>query len=190
MERTIETHTVVVHIWRPDKDHIGHSALELSDGTYISWWPETECDANHPRVKAAPNTSLSQDIEEEGKRHPISYTIQVSCEELNAIKRWWAGFKCKADYQFVSNNCSTVAFYAQEAAFPFLTALNGAVPVWVPQAVEMVAQDLAAGKRSMDKKRINEIKQAAKDEVKRIAGAHGYGAKKVNRLKIGIQGRR
>ncbi|XP_053386422.1 uncharacterized protein LOC123538672 [Mercenaria mercenaria] len=162
--------TIVVHVWRPDASHVGHCALDLGDGTYISWWPESQCDAKNPRARAVANTSHSIDIEGEGGRQPNSYRIHVSDGELNAIKRWWRGFKDKADYQIVSNNCSTVAYYAQEAAFPFLEVLNDEVDVWVPKAIEMVAEDLASGKRTFDQKRIKEIKEAAHAEAKRVAG--------------------
>ncbi|XP_060594139.1 uncharacterized protein LOC132748505 [Ruditapes philippinarum] len=177
---------IVVYVWRPSGDYVGHSSLQLSDGTYISWWPEGDCGPTNPRAKAAPNDSLENDIKAEGNRQPHAYRIKVSSEEQNAIVRWWTNFKAKADYQFISNNCSTVAYYAQEAAFPFLSKLNDEIPVWVPGAIEMVAQDLAAGKRSFDQKRIDEIKQAVKDEVKRLSG----GSKKANNLKIGFKGRK
>ncbi|XP_060554978.1 uncharacterized protein LOC132715893 isoform X2 [Ruditapes philippinarum] len=177
---------IVVYVWRPSGDYVGHSSLQLSDGTYISWWPEGECDHKNPRAKASPMDSLEQDIEAEGDRKPNVYKIKVSNEEQYAIVQWWTNFKGKADYQFVSNNCSTVLYYAQEAAFPFLSKLNDEIPVWVPGAIEMVAEDLAAGKRSFDRKRIDEIKKAVADEVERLSG----GSKKVNRFTIAVTGRK
>ncbi|XP_060594126.1 uncharacterized protein LOC132748500 [Ruditapes philippinarum] len=160
---------IVVYIWRPSGDLVGHSSLQLSDGTYISWWPEGDCGPSNPRAKAAPIDSLENDIAEEDDRQPHAYKIKVSNEEQNAIVRWWTAFKAKADYNFIANNCSTVVFYAQEAAFPFISRLNDEIHVWVPEAIEMVAHDLSSGERVFGQRRIDEIRKVAADEVTRIA---------------------
>ena len=37
---------LTLHYWAPGDGCWGHTALTLSDGTHISWWPSTQIGAN------------------------------------------------------------------------------------------------------------------------------------------------
>ena len=103
---------VKVYVWKPNSDDsYGHASMELSDGTYISWWPEYGGKAQRTKHKAPgfQNRTLEDDVRDE-ERDPDRIFIIPSKVGLNEddIKRWWANVKSKEKWTIFNNCCDVV----------------------------------------------------------------------------------
>ncbi|XP_063438850.1 uncharacterized protein LOC134719833 [Mytilus trossulus] len=62
----------VIYIWDSSKKKFGHASMELSDGTYISWWPRPEAHSLYTEVK----------LTDKG-RPPVTKTVVVNpCKNM------------------------------------------------------------------------------------------------------------
>lgn len=146
--------SITVYIWdlRKTDGLAGHAAIELSDGTYISWWPKGgvknsrngKLDGNAPLAR---NRTLQDDIADEGCQ-PKRYQIKLTKEQEDKIKEWFEVFKkCTTKYNLYSMNCSTVAYLALCQAFPELkNHLLSSITVWMPFMIEIIAAAYAGTK--------------------------------------------
>ncbi len=110
-----------VIIWRANdfwNGDVGHVSMQLSDGTYISWWPADEDRKLFPVMPLTysaphePDQTYEDDLALEGRDPDIS--IPVGDVDEVAIKSWWGPYNANADNYWVatSANCSTIVFWA------------------------------------------------------------------------------
>jgi hypothetical protein len=92
----------------------GHAALELDDGTYVSFHPKTQSTFG-PIVKMYPGDfsgSLAEDVESPDYRTAPRYRIteEVKLSGLHEVEMADAFVRLKehTEYQFFTMNCSTV----------------------------------------------------------------------------------
>jgi hypothetical protein len=158
---------VTVYVWSyiAFSGAVGHAAMELSDGTYISWWPAGVKDESTLAGKAETfsanhvvNRTFAQDVVAEGDptgQPPTTskdpdYRIKVFGLNEQAMKAWWANQQETENYRVLTQNCSTVVAGALIAggAMTELTVseyhVYQGVPVWTPNLVQSFAAILAA----------------------------------------------
>ena len=88
-----------------DNQNIGHVAMDLDDGTHISWWP-VNGDASYDGSPGFPMPSLPRDSGSEGR--PPDASVYVDGLDEAAIKKWWEDFKrTHSKWNFWTQNCST-----------------------------------------------------------------------------------
>ena len=128
-----------VYVWMPSGGLVGHSSLELSDGTYISWWPDENKNKDLPLVtlKGHASSGLEEDIDGEGRNPTHTFTLTRRYVEKK-IKQWWNKFKYEGSYILATTNCCWVVYKA-------LT--EGGAPskfnvVWQPEDVKNYAASL------------------------------------------------
>ena len=160
-----------VYFWSPTSELIGHSSMKLADGTYISHWPKEACSATRQECESWQPDDVAEDIRNEDGRQPIVIDVSISADGQKKIKSWWNDYK-KSNYNFISNNCSTVVYQALKIVFPYLSVFDGKIRAWVPKAVEMVANGVRAGSAFFTAQRVKDIVEVAKAEAVRIAKGH------------------
>ncbi|KAK3104732.1 hypothetical protein FSP39_008902 [Pinctada imbricata] len=139
---------VKVIIWKyTSLRNVGHAALELSDGTYISWWPMLKKDNNFKgmatamkSVEAMKDRTFEKDKDKdegEGREPDEIVEIPVSQEQEQAIKNWWTGVLANHNerYHLRTNNCSTMVYRALREAGCFKAKREPVVSAWTPNMV-------------------------------------------------------
>jgi hypothetical protein len=101
---------VKVHVWLPDANHIGHTALTVKD-RYISFWPDGDAGKKDLKLKRSQPgmllQSLREDIRNEGGRQPI--TIELPRLDAERILIYLANLEGNLPrYQIARNNCSHI----------------------------------------------------------------------------------
>ncbi|MGI1679427.1 MAG: hypothetical protein K6L75_11880 [Cellvibrionaceae bacterium] len=101
---------VIVHVWLPDENHVGHTALTV-DNVYVSFWPDGDAEKKDLKIKrshpGAFMTDLQDDIRNEGNRIPIS--IKINNIDKHALLLYIKKIQREAPrYQIARNNCSHV----------------------------------------------------------------------------------
>ncbi|KAH3738756.1 hypothetical protein DPMN_045399 [Dreissena polymorpha] len=106
---------VKVFLWKSSsKKSFGHISMELEDGTYISWWPETRME---DLVQAAIGTnakwfeSLNAEINH-NQASPTETFYLLGLNEGN-IKVWFQGYlsgSCKWD--IMTRSCAAIVYHA------------------------------------------------------------------------------
>ena len=112
-----------VYVWKSEGDN-GHASMELSDGTYISWWPLQVAKVQHFGSKglAFPKQTvdtdqpgkggdlvqkhtLDDDVQDEGRNPDLVFVVpsKVHLKE-DGIKSWWENIESKDDWN-LCNNC-------------------------------------------------------------------------------------
>jgi RHS repeat-associated protein len=81
---------------------VGHIAMRLDDGTYISLWPD------------GPHKDYLDDIEAENRQATRIYRVDGLDEA--SIKRWWDQYKDQAKWKYNNNCADTVAQALYEGA--------------------------------------------------------------------------
>ena len=96
------------YFWPPIGDNVGHAALSLDDGTYISEWPTnaSEIFFGEPR-----DPSLFIDALDE---EAMPYVINVPGLNEQAVKEWWETEKDNAVYNAFFSNCADTVHDAIE----------------------------------------------------------------------------
>jgi hypothetical protein len=108
---------VIIHCWweRVLEGSVGHASLSLSDGTYISLWPE-----NYQKVSSGSSkgpkleVALKDDIKNEG-RDPDKQVEILKCLNLvdeSKVKKWWMEYKTKVKYNVLASNCAQTVYEA------------------------------------------------------------------------------
>ena len=104
-------------IWFADGNRIGHSSLELTNGTYISWWPADNKNSGKKMNKLGAHfvtgynqETLQDDIEAEGG----SPTKVVDLDDLGLneeeMEEYWTGFISGGTYTLLGTNCCKVVY--------------------------------------------------------------------------------
>jgi len=87
---------VEIHVWMPDANHVGHTAMTVK-GKYISFWPDGEADKKDLKIKRSQPgmfmKSLHDDIRNEGNRSPV--TIKLKKMDEDAILNFIADMQDK-----------------------------------------------------------------------------------------------
>jgi hypothetical protein len=145
-----------VHVWLPDSEHVGHTALTIGR-EYVSFWPDGGADKKDIKIKRSQPglfvQSLHEDIRNEGNRHPI--TVELSRLDMEAVLEYVADLRGVVPrYQIVRNNCSHVvarALMAGARGRPSFTPHAGQYSklgkilgrgVWTPDQVLRFAREL------------------------------------------------
>jgi len=69
-------------------ENVGHAALGLDDGTYISWWPDHAVSRDSGfRSSGFSTQSFAADIAAEGAKPGLSQPIRGLAEDV--IRSWW-----------------------------------------------------------------------------------------------------
>lgn len=122
---------LTVYAWTPHVDHYGHASLELSDGTYISWWPRTKSkkDTRSPALlggEPGARSTYEEDVNAEEKDPDEAITIPSKALNENKIKSWWSSYK--GNYNVITNNCCNMVYNALRQG----GAHSEMKPVWKP----------------------------------------------------------
>ena len=126
-----------VYYWEPHGSSVGHAAVRLDNGTYISWWPVhpgslTDIGINH--------RYLQIDQAYEGNLNPE--IIHVDYLDEKAIGIWWKNYlKQHHGYNAATNNCATIAKDALNAGMS--GSPNSMKPIWTPADVKDYANVLS-----------------------------------------------
>ncbi|XP_041354132.1 uncharacterized protein LOC121371968 isoform X2 [Gigantopelta aegis] len=134
------TERMRVYVWMPVDNLVGHSSLRLSDGTYISWWPDADKEKQLPLVtlKARSSPSLAKDIRSEGRRPTHIFNIRNRFQE-EQIKQWWETYKHEGSYILGSTNCCWIVYRAlTEGGAPW----QYNVTPWRPNDVKCYCESL------------------------------------------------
>lgn len=96
------------YLWRPRllEKSVGHIALALSDGTYISFWPPS------PTLlkKSGRSQSYEEDVRVEGRPADDELLLPDDLVNQHAIRTWWKRYSVA--YNLVTNNCADVVLQA------------------------------------------------------------------------------
>lgn len=101
---------VKVHVWLPDANHVGHTALTVKN-VYISFWPDGEANKKDLKIKRSQPglfiQNLFEDIANEGNRPPI--TVNLPGLDEDSILDYIASLQSNTPrYQLAKNNCSHI----------------------------------------------------------------------------------
>ena len=141
-----------VYVWPPADGRYGHAAIKLDNGTYISWWPQSNnrnygflnwgYPFNSYSVPAIPNRPFGNDVKDEGNNQPNKTRIDGLDE--GAIQKWWDTFRNDPSSRWctASGNCSTTAADALKAGgadvdWPDIGKAHNAI--WTPNDVQKFA---------------------------------------------------
>ena len=97
-----------VYVWKPTLIpwRWGHTSLELSDGTYISWWPVSgQKKAQKKGTRGEGMYDLAGDITREGREPDHTLTLNWDLDE-EAIKEWWQSLLQNGQWHFIHSNCA------------------------------------------------------------------------------------
>jgi len=132
------------------KSAVGHTSIQLSDETHISWWPATY-DRKYLKFvdltwSASSNRNQSYDDDVELEDSPPSYVYPIVGLDEAAVKTWWATFNVDINHwRAFDQNCSTIVYRALLHG----GALNGLAPAllrelthnapWTPTDISRLA---------------------------------------------------
>jgi len=153
---------VKVHIWLPDAQNVGHTALTIGT-VYVSFWPEGGATKKDIKIKRSHPGSfvqaLQEDIANEGRRQPTTIELRGLNEDRildfvnDLIQR-------RPRYQLARHNCSHVVancLLAGTEKRPSFTPHAGqytkigryALGIWTPDQVLKFARELKAHEDSV-----------------------------------------
>lgn len=148
---------VKVHIWLPDAEHVGHTALTIGD-VYVSFWPDDAAGKKDLKIKrshpGAFMTSLQDDVINEGNRQPITVSIPHNFNESALLDHIELLQRNTPRYQLARNNCSHivaeclfVACQTKPSFVPDTSAYGTAGKIlgrgiWTPDQVLRYAREL------------------------------------------------
>jgi hypothetical protein len=156
-QKVREDTLIKVHVWLPDAEHVGHTALTI-DTVYVSFWPEDSAGRKDLKIKRShPGTfmtSLRDDVTNEGGRQPI--TVQIKNTNKVALLDHIESLRRNTPrYQLARNNCSHIVaecLYVARDKKPSFVPNAGAYGkvgkvlgrgVWTPDQVLRYARELA-----------------------------------------------
>ncbi|XP_067659315.1 uncharacterized protein [Haliotis asinina] len=107
----------VIYIWMPvGVSQFGHTSLRLSNGEYVSWWPQgrkAKCGFLQKRNKC--NCSLQDDITEEGMDPDYIFNIPSTQLDIAKMSTYWNKHKTTGHYSLLDQNCSWVVYHVLRA---------------------------------------------------------------------------
>ncbi|XP_046365273.2 uncharacterized protein LOC124141337 [Haliotis rufescens] len=97
-----------VYIWFPNAECVGHGAVELDNGTYISWWTKNGKGLTTLAAGTAERT-LQGDIGDEGREADCVLEIPPHIVlDQDAMEDWWGKFKESGLWKLMTNCCWVV----------------------------------------------------------------------------------
>jgi RHS repeat-associated protein len=188
-----------VHVWRYRGSRVawGHASMTLEDGTYISWWPQS--DQGRPikfwtkwvsrdiyEAPAYENRTLEKDQEDESgnPRQPKPPDNEIKLRSLNepAIKIWWENYKRDPRWRTLDRNCSTTVATALKLGMPE-EFKSGPQWWWVSQNLVWTPEDVEALALYIQKKEQEaaERKQAPEGQLEQFLKPLSLGRGEVSR---------
>jgi len=148
---------VIVHVWLPHGQHVGHTALTINN-VYVSFWPEGSASKKDLKIKTSQPGSfmseLANDVRNEGNRQPI--TVALNGLNEPEILKYVKEIQLNTPrYQSAKHNCSHVVakcLYAGCQSMPTFVPNAGAYSklgkflgrgIWTPDQILRYARELA-----------------------------------------------
>lgn len=154
-----------LYYWR--WGNVGHTSLELSDGTYISHWPEGAIQKTETlnNFSAMQMPSLDGDVYCQGCEPHHTLSISKDLLDTAKIKKWWSKYCRNANYNMVFENCThTVSQAIQQGLETILVAGFKHNFNWTlaetPQKVYETLKWVMAQKTSWDNTRAGQVWKA------------------------------
>ncbi|KAG5889739.1 hypothetical protein JTB14_018961 [Gonioctena quinquepunctata] len=95
---------IEVILWLPKVPNVGHLSMELSDTTYISFWPKE----HHGWKKRSEGNTYRDDLDAEGRDPDNILYLPPGMVNQDRIKRWWKGFMRHGSYNLLLKNCASI----------------------------------------------------------------------------------
>ncbi|XP_071111843.1 uncharacterized protein [Haliotis cracherodii] len=128
-----DTSNHVIYIWMPvGVSQVGHASLRLSNGVYVSWWPQdkkSKCGFKMKEYKC--NSSLQGDIKEEGMDPDYTFKIPSTKLDLTDMTTFWNKQKSTGHYSLLDQNCCWVVYHVLRAGGSPMSPTN----VWRPETL-------------------------------------------------------
>jgi len=90
-----------------DKSPYGHIALQLSDGTYISFWPGEHLGSLDVGREVEPSMNRTYLDDYNGEHQTDSKTLQIRGLDEGRIKKWWNNGRGHGKFSS-GNNCADI----------------------------------------------------------------------------------
>ncbi|XP_067659012.1 uncharacterized protein [Haliotis asinina] len=117
-----------INIWMPlGVAQVGHASLQLSNGEYISWWPQ---DLGIKKKRKC-NNCLAGDITAEAMTPDYTYRISATKLDLNEMMKCWEKQKASPWYSLLRQNCCWVVYNVLYAG----GAPRSLTVVWRPETL-------------------------------------------------------
>ncbi|RZB39336.1 hypothetical protein BDFB_011435, partial [Asbolus verrucosus] len=100
------TTTMKVYLWKPKGNNAGHLSLKLSDGTYISFWPEENLQLK--RKKRSGSRRYADDVAAEGRNPDEILNLPEDIVDQANIKTWWSDYVGRSGHHLLTENCALV----------------------------------------------------------------------------------
>ncbi|KAH3691302.1 uncharacterized protein LOC127863646 [Dreissena polymorpha] len=147
----------------------GHVSIALSDGTYISWWPEgrTKKIFCKPVVaKEHVHTTLQSDTAQFHRKPDICIQLDTTLEHDKQIKDWWTVLRAESRYDLFFHNCATVVYKALQTCYD-VKALYTLKEVCTPDDIENISKIIYQNEVPLIELDATETKQAGfSDSIK------------------------
>lgn len=111
-----------IYYWKITKQSVGHISMALSDGTYISHWPENNKGLKSTSSK--PKQSLKEDIKAEERKPDKCIELSEIFFDSEEISIWWKNLVefDSLSYHLITSNCAHVVHEAlKKLDFKFST---------------------------------------------------------------------
>jgi hypothetical protein len=146
---------VKVHVWLPEGNNVGHTALTIGD-VYVSFWPEGHAGKKDFKIKRSQAgtfvSALQEDIRNEGGRVPETMELR-GLDESKILDYVAKLIENRPLYQITNHNCSHVianCLMAGTDKHPSFTPNAGAYATigklffgtWTPDQVLKYAREL------------------------------------------------
>lgn len=99
-----------VYYWAWRDGNVGHLSMSLSDGTYLSYWPQDAVNVKNDLFSKCPGSqlpNLRSDIESEGRQPDVTESIPSGAIDEYKIKTWWSNIiRRGTEYNMLWSNCS------------------------------------------------------------------------------------
>ncbi|XP_041367123.1 uncharacterized protein LOC121381828 [Gigantopelta aegis] len=120
---------MMVYIWLPNSSHVGHASLELSNGRYISWWPDEGKKKSKPlTIHGSSHESLEDDVEAEERDPDKTFDLDDLDYDEEDIEDWWIEWSNRGSYFLLGTNCCWVVYEAlRHGGAPISPN-----PIWTP----------------------------------------------------------
>lgn len=97
---------IQIFLWKFHGKNVGHLSMALSNGTYISFWPNEDLQLKRKKNPA----SLSYEDDEYSQGRPADNVLELPDDivDQEKIKVWWSDYVDHNKYHLLTNNCALV----------------------------------------------------------------------------------